>query len=86
MHVKNFRTRKTFYRPIENLTSKFYDMEKEITITFNLAQIRAILENLAVAEWELFQLNNEKVKNVRAATDIFRFTNEEWDIILKRCK
>lgn len=61
-------------------------MEKEITITFNLAQIRAIIENLEVAEWELFQLNNEKVKNVRAATDMFRFPAEVWDIILKRCK
>lgn len=59
-------------------------MEKEISITFDLSEIRAILDNLALIEWELYQKNSLKTANTRAICDMFKFSEKEWEIILNR--
>lgn len=59
-------------------------MEKQISITLDISEIRAILDNLALIDMELLKLNSAKRANIRAIELNFQFTAEEWEIILNR--
>jgi hypothetical protein len=64
-------------------------MKKEITITFNLEQIAQITFALDLLNTELGCANSpysgEDLRYyVRSIDDNFRFTDEEWDIIIKK--